>query len=395
MIEISGKPQSSSKNKQYMKTRFLFLALAFMLILKVGAQTPLDSLVAFYPFSGNANDESINNNHGTLIGATLYDDRFGYPNSSLYFDGIDDRVLFNDVAFDFDSVFSISFWMKTSSTGSDQRLFHKSANSPNRGWFISLNRSEAGKLTFFSSENGTDFKEFTSDSVFNDDNWNHIVFVYDGSNNISKFYKNNNPAGIDPLAYARLNTNDDTLSVSNSNYPSNYAEGIMDDIRIFNRVLDSVEVSELYSETVCSRIIFDTTEITTFDTVHTIIYDTTYVTIYDTTYVTVYDSNAVTDTLIIDVTITGVNAPNNINTLKVFPNPAKDILNIYAGDQFASVTGHSIKILDLMGVLIYESNLNQQLIQIDINDFGQTGLFFIQLINDSGQIIEIKKILLE
>jgi len=46
-------------------------------------------LVAYYPFNGNAVDESGNGNHGAVLGATLTDDRFGNPDSAYSFDGND------------------------------------------------------------------------------------------------------------------------------------------------------------------------------------------------------------------------------------------------------------------------------------------------------------------
>ena len=44
-----------------------------------------NGLVAFYPFCGNANDESGNGNNGTVNGATLTTDRFGNLNSAYSF----------------------------------------------------------------------------------------------------------------------------------------------------------------------------------------------------------------------------------------------------------------------------------------------------------------------
>jgi len=43
-----------------------------------------DGLVAYYPFNGNANDESGNGNNGTVNGATLTTDRFGNADTNLY-----------------------------------------------------------------------------------------------------------------------------------------------------------------------------------------------------------------------------------------------------------------------------------------------------------------------
>ncbi len=44
-------------------------------------------LVAYYPFNGNANDESGNGHHGTNNGAVLAPDRFGTADAAYYFDG--------------------------------------------------------------------------------------------------------------------------------------------------------------------------------------------------------------------------------------------------------------------------------------------------------------------
>ncbi len=51
-----------------------------------------DGLVAFYPFNGNALDESGNGNHGTVSGSVLTEDRFGKPNNAFLFDGVDDYI---------------------------------------------------------------------------------------------------------------------------------------------------------------------------------------------------------------------------------------------------------------------------------------------------------------
>jgi hypothetical protein len=44
-----------------------------------------DGLVAYYPFNGNAEDESGNGNNGTVDGATLTTDRNGNPNNAYDF----------------------------------------------------------------------------------------------------------------------------------------------------------------------------------------------------------------------------------------------------------------------------------------------------------------------
>jgi hypothetical protein len=48
---------------------------------------PSNGLVGWWPFNGNATDESINTNDGTVNGATLTADRFGNANSAYSFNG--------------------------------------------------------------------------------------------------------------------------------------------------------------------------------------------------------------------------------------------------------------------------------------------------------------------
>ena len=56
------------------------------------AQIKTIGLVRYYAFSGKANASSLNAQHGTVIGATLINDRFGTPNSVYEFDGINDCI---------------------------------------------------------------------------------------------------------------------------------------------------------------------------------------------------------------------------------------------------------------------------------------------------------------
>ena len=52
-----------------------------------------DGLIAYYPFSGNANDESGNGLNGTVHGASLTDDCLGNINSAYYFDGVNNNII--------------------------------------------------------------------------------------------------------------------------------------------------------------------------------------------------------------------------------------------------------------------------------------------------------------
>ena len=65
-------------------------------------QIPTNGLAAYYPFNGNARDESGNGRDCIVNGATFTTDRFRKTNAALHFDGSTNYVLVGDIL---DSVF--------------------------------------------------------------------------------------------------------------------------------------------------------------------------------------------------------------------------------------------------------------------------------------------------
>jgi hypothetical protein len=76
---------------------------------------PTDGLVAWYPFNGNANDESGNGNDGEVTGAISHEDRFGNSSSALAFDGNEDDVRMSspqlDTVFSGFNAVTMSIWV--------------------------------------------------------------------------------------------------------------------------------------------------------------------------------------------------------------------------------------------------------------------------------------------
>jgi len=123
------------------------------------------------------------------------------------------------------------------------------------------------------------------------------------------------------------------------------------------------------------------------------VYDTvyTYETIYDTvtTYVTV------TDTLLIDITFTGFEGqPSWLNTVTVFPNPASDHITIDYGN-FALMAGYNTIITDAAGATVYSSSVNSQQVEIDINAWGATGVYYMMIYDLNGELVAVRQIVLE
>ena len=124
----------------------------------------------------------------------------------------------------------------------------------------------------------------------------------------------------------------------------------------------------------------------------TIVYDTTG--IVCTTYDTVTTFISVTDTLIINTNITGLNPPNNTNTIKVFPNPANDHITIHYGN-FAIMNGYTLKITNSIGQIVYSTPINQQSSYVDLSTWTGNGIYFVQIIDAQNNSIVNRKIVLQ
>ncbi len=86
-----------------MKNKLLLLAMgialsAQTLMAQVPSYVPTDGLAGYWPFSGNANDESGNSHNGTVNGATLTADRFGNANSAYYFNGTSSYIYAGNIS---------------------------------------------------------------------------------------------------------------------------------------------------------------------------------------------------------------------------------------------------------------------------------------------------------
>ena len=100
--------------------RYLILLIAIFIVnqstfaQEIPSNVPMDGLAIYYPFSGNANDESGNQNHGIVTDAQLTMDRFGNENSAYSFDGDGDFITSTNAFGGGQNPMTFSFWAKTS-----------------------------------------------------------------------------------------------------------------------------------------------------------------------------------------------------------------------------------------------------------------------------------------
>jgi uncharacterized protein (TIGR02145 family) len=236
-------------------SRFGLLFLVFMCFgtafSQIPSYVPTNGLVGWWPFNGNANDESGNGNNGTVNGATLTTDRNGLANKAYSFDGVDDRIEVPSVNGNYQN-FSVSLWIRSSSSGQSQQVFFAHSDYTNSSKeIIALTKNSSNLwLGFKQNSNcmaGQGWNGVTGNITSNFNNvWNHLVFVFSGP--IKATYLNGNL-----LAQSSNTGTIDYCSNSNvrfGNYNANYPQwykGDLDDIGFWNRVLTQQEISNLYN----------------------------------------------------------------------------------------------------------------------------------------------------
>ena len=115
-----------------------------------------------------------------------------------------------------------------------------------------------------------------------------------------------------------------------------------------------------------------------------------------TAITTVYDTTACStfDTLFINVTVVGLTAPNNLGTLKIWPNPANDHIIIDNGN-IAILSGYKVKIESILGQEVFKSSINQQQFSVDLSTWSGKGVYLVHIIDNQDNIIVTKKIVLQ
>jgi len=206
-----------------------------------------DGLVAFYPFNGNAIDISGNDNNGTVNGATLVANRLGRPSSAYSFSGQSNWITIpNSPSIDITGPISICGWLKASSNDSFMVVLGKDGDyqSGQRSWHVGIYKR---MLRF--SPNTPNLQDIYSNPFpdgFTD--WTQFAVTYDLST--VKFYINGKLNASVPCS-GRLNsiTQPLRIGVLNPEYPGYwYFDGVLDDIRIYNRILSLAEIQALYQE---------------------------------------------------------------------------------------------------------------------------------------------------
>lgn len=222
-----------------------------------------DGLIAWYPFNGNANDESGNGNDGAVIGANLISDRFGKPQSAYDFEtenitrngSSSQRIEIGQILLS--QQYSFNIWINPESYYWPGNV-EKSAQVFN---YDNLNCSLTGTfqldITSLNTLGETRFISFNEEAFSTSSNstttllnqWQMITGV--ATNEAVILYQNGIEIGRSETPGQNLIYEGCLVlgaQTSGGGYYY-YYDGLMDDFGIWSRVLTDDEIQALYNET--------------------------------------------------------------------------------------------------------------------------------------------------
>jgi hypothetical protein len=303
---------------------------------------PTNGLLGYWPFCGNANDESGNGNNGTVTGATLTTDRLNSSSSAFDFTttGLSWTAALHQVinvphssSFNSNSI-TVSFWVNARSyffsgiPGNDKisRLIGRVQNgysNPNgQTWLIDLSNNQINGVILNTSTNTTQQGLSTSSNISLNE-WNHLVMTFD---NISlKLFLNGALVSeiAKPANFIFNTMGTSGISIGSSNQANGYwyeSDAKIDDIGFWNRALTQQEINNLYNASLSTQ-------------------------------------------------------DFAINEMSIYPNPANNVLNFKA-----TLEVETIAIYNMLGQLVQQENINALEGSINIEKLAQ-GTYLVK-VND-------------
>ncbi|MFT3918988.1 LamG-like jellyroll fold domain-containing protein [Cloacibacterium sp.] len=270
-------------------------------------------------------DNTLNNTKGTRpfadnSGISFVDDRFGAVNKAMHINGTGTSATITDLPAG-NSSRTISFWIKPTQINATNDLFSYGLGLGDRVYFGSF---YPNYIINNATPNSLVYNTTTEVGV-----WKHLVYMYNESTKVAKIYVNGVLGASGTFTTWNAFSNNvfnlgSLLGATTGKYVGAY-----DDLKIYPRTLSDNEVEILYSS----------------------------------------------ETL-------GINELNKNNTVKLYPNPVKDILIVKSENKLESV-----EVFSLNGQKIITTQQNN----IDVSKLA-SGVYIIKITNKQGKI-ETQKII--
>jgi hypothetical protein len=226
----------------------IIIFLTIFNIKQANSQEIQKGLVTYYPFNGNANDESGNNNNGKIAGATFITDKSGKPDKALFFDGMDNCIeIPYSPTIDITGSLSISCWVYPHSAENYTAWVAKANNNDAASqWRFGFGNSGT-ELWGLTCWNSNWFEYNTNKKSIPLNTWSHVTLIADQEQHIAYLYLNGEP--VDTLKNLKeFKGSTDPLFIGYQKDDDVFFDGLIDEVRIYDRTLSADEVKVLFKQ---------------------------------------------------------------------------------------------------------------------------------------------------
>jgi hypothetical protein len=210
-----------------------------------------NSCIATYQLNGNANDLS-GNYSGTPTNVSYGVGEFdlaGVFNGSSSYITIGDYNVFSPVVNDL----SVSLWFNTSVASGTKWLATKGAAS-NYEWAIYATSNGVVGCTMWQNGGSNCAFVFSPDNSYSIDTWHNVVVSMDYLGSLSIYLDGQLMGSTTTFVGSMINGSAPVLIGKRADQSVDMMNGLIDQLRIFNKALNSTEVTTLYNETACDAL---------------------------------------------------------------------------------------------------------------------------------------------
>ena len=401
-----------------MKT--ILVSLIVIISIPLFSQIPIIDLRFYYPMNESAEDFTGNDENGVTTSKLFGLDRFGKEGKSFYSSPSDAVGIRNFKDHNNPQNFSLSYWFKldTSITNHDsdkQIILSAFADYCQylHDRMVVMNSDGTISVSIYSLSLPSVKRDTlpTTKLSYKDNEWHYLNLSLSSENGLSLYMDD------------QIVIYDSTIKVADSKYGFWKFGGVLyehklkfvgffDDIRYYNKLLDTNEIYELYSEnryldlntdtiTVTDTITFINTINDTITFINTITDTLTFVNIITDTITfvnTITDTVTFVDTIFVSVIDTLdrkrflVNTvQNDIRVVKIYPNPTTDYLIVETNFQDSFYT---FSLINESGMNVYQDTFYDNRFEIDVLDL-EPGLYYICISNEDRSFVESRKIVVQ
>jgi hypothetical protein len=233
-----------------MKLKVCFLFFALLSLSSINAQVPTNGLVASYQLDGDLTDGVGTSHLQTPFTVFYQPDRFGNSGSALNVN----RTKFEGYTFTgINNTLSISFWASFNTTSSSAERILQIYDANGGGFRVVYNRPGGALEYNVNATNSGSSISTTPLPTTSNNVWHHIVITIDKTSTLeARGYLN---GSLDPnLTVTNASAPGDifnsnarfTISPISGNQPAAYS-GAIDEMYLYDRVLNASEVSDLFN----------------------------------------------------------------------------------------------------------------------------------------------------